>query len=47
MRMRRSRLRVWQATRKPLLFDVAPETKVVNIELHDTPLSPGVKVKLS
>jgi hypothetical protein len=30
-----------------VLFDVAPGTKVVNIELHDTPLSPGVKVKLS
>jgi Domain of unknown function (DUF4352) len=30
-----------------VLFDVAPGTKVVNIELHDTALSPGVKVKLS
>jgi hypothetical protein len=30
-----------------VLFDVAPGTKVVNIELHETPLSPGVKVKLS
>jgi hypothetical protein len=30
-----------------VLFDVAPGSKVVNIELHDTPLSPGVKVKLS
>lgn len=30
-----------------VLFDVPPGTKVVNIELHDTQLSPGVKVKLS
>jgi hypothetical protein len=30
-----------------LLFDVAPGTNVVNIELHDSPVSPGVNVKLS
>ena len=30
-----------------VLFDVAPGTKVVNIELHDSPFSQGVKVKLS
>ena len=30
-----------------MLFDVAPGTKVVNIELHDSPVSPGVNVKLS
>ena len=31
----------------PLLFDVAPGTNVVNIELHDSPVSHGVNVKLS
>lgn len=31
----------------PVLFDVVPGTKIVNIELHDSPLSQGVKVKLS
>ena len=31
----------------PLLFDVAPGTKIANIELHDSPFSDGVKVKLS
>src|ERR1035437_6544044 len=30
-----------------MLFDVAPGTKVVNIQLHDSPASPGVNVKLS
>ncbi len=30
-----------------VLFDVAPGTKVVNIELHDSPFSHGVQVKLS
>jgi len=30
-----------------VLFDVAPGTKVVNIELHDSPFSQGVQVKLS
>lgn len=30
-----------------VLFDVAPGTKVVNIELHDSPFSQGVRVKLS
>jgi len=30
-----------------VLFDVAPGTKIANIELHDSPFSPGVKVKLS
>ena len=30
-----------------VLFDVAPGTKVVNIELHDSPFSTGAKVKLS
>ena len=30
-----------------VLFDVAPATKVVNIELHDSPFSQGVQVKLS
>jgi hypothetical protein len=30
-----------------MLFDVAPGTNVVNIQLHDTPASPGVNVKLS
>jgi len=30
-----------------MLFDVAPGTKVVNIELHDSPFSQGVQVKLS
>lgn len=29
-----------------VLFDVAPGTKIVNIELHDSPFSPGVRVKL-
>lgn len=29
-----------------MLFDVAPGTKVANIELHDTPLTQGVRVKL-
>jgi hypothetical protein len=31
----------------PVLFDVAPGTKIVNIELHDTSCSQGVKVRLS
>lgn len=31
----------------PVVFDVAPGTKIVNIELHDSPCSQGVKVKLS
>jgi len=30
-----------------LLFDVAPGTNVVKIELHDSPVSPGVDVRLS
>jgi hypothetical protein len=30
-----------------VLFDVAPATKVANIELHDSPFSQGVQVKLS
>lgn len=30
-----------------VLFDVAPGTKALHIELHDSPSSPGVKVKLS
>jgi|SRR5450631_519983 len=30
-----------------VLFDVAPRTKVLNIELHESPSSQGVKVKLS
>ena len=30
-----------------MLFDVAPGTNVVNIQLHDSPVSPGVNVKLS
>ena len=30
-----------------VLFDVAPGTKLLNIELHASPSSPGVKVKLS
>jgi hypothetical protein len=30
-----------------VLFDVAPGTKVVNVELHDSLSSQGVKVKLS
>ncbi|NMM23400.1 MAG: DUF4352 domain-containing protein [Phycicoccus sp.] len=30
-----------------VLFDVAPGTKVVNVELHNSPFSPGVQVKLS
>lgn len=30
-----------------VLFDVAPGSKVVDIELHDSPLSKGVNVKLS
>lgn len=30
-----------------VLFDVAPGTKVVNVELHESPFSPGVQVKLS
>jgi hypothetical protein len=30
-----------------MLFDVAPGTNVVNIQLHDSPASPGVNVKLS
>jgi hypothetical protein len=30
-----------------ILFDVPPGTKAVNIELHDSPASPGVDVKLS
>jgi hypothetical protein len=29
-----------------MLFDVAPGTEVATIELHDSPFSPGVKVKL-
>ena len=31
----------------PVVFDLAPGTKIVNIELHDSPCSQGVKVKLS
>jgi hypothetical protein len=31
----------------PLLFDVAPGTKIASVELHDSILSDGVKVKLS
>lgn len=31
----------------PLLFDVAPGTKIASIELHDSLFSDGVKVKLS
>jgi hypothetical protein len=31
----------------PLLFDVAPGTKIVNIELHDASCSQGVKVRLA
>jgi hypothetical protein len=30
-----------------VLFDVTPGTKVVNVELHDSPSSQGVRVKLS
>jgi hypothetical protein len=30
-----------------MLFDVAPGTKVVNIQLHESPASPGVNVRLS
>ena len=30
-----------------MLFDVAPGTNVVNIKLHDSPVSPGVNVRLS
>jgi len=30
-----------------VLFDVPPGTKVLNIELHDSPSSHGVRVKLS
>ncbi len=30
-----------------VLFDVAPGTKVVDVELHDSPFSTGAKVKLS
>jgi hypothetical protein len=30
-----------------LLFDVAPGTNIVKIELHDSPLSPGVDVRLT
>ena len=33
-------------TGAPLLFDVAPGTKIASIELHDSPFSSGVKVKL-
>src|SRR5664280_1058192 len=29
-----------------MLFDVAPGTNVVNIKLHDSPVSPGVNVRL-
>jgi len=29
-----------------MLFDVAPGTKAVNIELHDSPLTQGVRVRL-
>lgn len=31
----------------PVLFDVAPGTKIVNVELHDASCSQGVKVRLS
>jgi len=31
----------------PVVFDVAPGTKIVNVELHDAPCSQGAKVKLS
>jgi hypothetical protein len=31
----------------PLLFDVAPGTKIASVELHDSPFSGGVKVKVS
>jgi hypothetical protein len=31
----------------PVLFDVAPGTKIVNIELHDTSCSKGAMVRLS
>lgn len=31
----------------PLLFDVAPGTKIASVELHDSPFSDGVKVKVS
>lgn len=34
-------------TGAPLLFDVAPGTKIASIELHDSMFSGGVKVKLS
>jgi Domain of unknown function (DUF4352) len=34
-------------TGAPLLFDVAPGTKIASIELHDSPFSGGVKVKLA
>ena len=30
-----------------MLFDVAPGTNVVNIQLHDSPVSSGVNVKLA
>jgi hypothetical protein len=29
-----------------VVFDVAPGTKIVTIALHNSPISPGVKVKL-
>ncbi len=31
----------------PVVFDVAPGTKVVNIELHGSSTSPGVQIRLS
>jgi hypothetical protein len=31
----------------PVVFDVAPGTKIVDIELHDSACSKGVKVNLS
>lgn len=36
-----------KVTGAPLLFDVAPGTKITSIELHDSMFSDGVKVKLS
>jgi hypothetical protein len=34
-------------TGAPVVFDVAPGTKIVNIELHDASCSQGVKVRLT
>lgn len=31
----------------PVIFDVVPGTKIASIELHGSPTSPGVRVKLS